>query len=999
MLTFIYIFLVALVAANTLLAPNAVSNTSLTLGYAAMASKSTSLTPEPTPGTIIDILSSQPQYSYFLRHLQLNKLIPFINSLENVTLLAPVNSAFADGRLDGDLLKYFINQKVRVGWLPNEELVYETLYKIENSNYKSNYTISIAPDFESMEFIIDSTSLIVDCDNYAKNQYSFVQGIDKFLPLKPTLCQVLLNKNSTVINGKEITFMKLLFQSLFNDEYNFINDKKYDKESTQSCDKFLQQTLLIPTDDCIRAGFSPLHQQYYLALFDVLSETDFRSTTKKAKDEFIEDIRSLLDSIQLPRLVLGVNGTDHHDTFNVTLVNHTVNINDISSVGNIVLSNGVIHTFDDGRFFTNLNLPVVKLVPRKVLNALHFTRFSKELVFRNLGYLIDGSTSHQSLFLDLNSRDDFQDEALMDDIMSLNSATSDEPLSEISINAFSAKQSILYQFGDAINITKRLQDNDKVYELIQTRLCSNRKIGGCFDLKVASTRNNDEIASTLNDELEIIDGPIDFGDNSFLYIVDGDINTPSSLKHALGDIMSSGSVPRHTEHFAVDKQSCLTTLEYLNKFKLTSLRDNSKGYSIFLPCGINLKNLKKNNWNELGLIYKYLQMNPKVFAKVMKGMIIEDIIYTNDVEPQESYNANGDLIKIESGKNYVQLNSTKLDIPVNSDILFNQGVIHLIDQVVLPEYFEVPIIELLKTTIDLGYPHHSILDLIDRFPKLKQALGLEGKVSKPFSLLVPAPDSLKDHNITANYINLLEFLEFHLIPNDQLESVLACVGEYDIQNTTAIRTNLTGTALSCYQSKSGHRYLKLVEPENFRTMSYNKDREVKIMNYGCTNVWRDDKSNLQCVILIEKPLNLQWLKPKDVKLHLGFISLGIGVIFGLTITAFAIFFIVLCVGRNDKHLNKATLDDNRVEPHFMRVRMENEETQVHDRGYDTDIDVLRDNDEFLPLYGTKKIYKKRDYGSIRSESAKQDSLNNKTTPVNIKVNSNNIARDRNLPDV
>lgn len=958
----------------------------------------------PTPSSIVDILSSQVQYSYFLRQLQRQGLIPLINSLENVTILAPVNSAFVDGPIETDsqlLLRYIINQRVRVGWLGYDEVIYSTYYQL---NDHDNYTVSVVPNLENKEYVIDNVSAIIDWDNYAKNQYSFIQGIEKLLPLKPDLCDVLLNKQPTLINGNDITFIKMLFQSVL---------------TKKSCQKYLDntRTLFIPTNDYIIKTLSPMQQQYYLSLYDILLTNDFITTTTEAKQEFTNDIFNLLDYLKLSPLIVGINGTANvtyegfkQNKFHLQLQNHSVLVNDVESVANMVMSNGVIHVFDKNQdqpdFLNALNVPIVKMIPRKVLNALHFSKFSKELYFRNLEYLIDGSTPDLSLFLDINNRDDIQEELML---MSTKSRL--EP------QGFSNKQNILYQFGEFINITKENEKTTEVYKLIPSRLCSKKKIGGCFDLKVASTKLNNGYYSTLNDDLEIIDGPIDMGNHSILYIVDSDIAAPISLKHALGDVMSSGSVPRHIDHLAIDKQSCLVTLELLNKFKLLSVPDNNQGYSIFLPCASHSKNQAKNNWEDLGLIYNYLKSNSKLLKEIMKGMFIQDVIYTDSEHSRTTINLNGDSIEVNSVQNshhnngVIKLNNTKLEVQRNSDILFNQGVIHLIDKVLLPDYFRVPFIDLINTTIDESYHHHSILNLIELYPKIQQALGLSGHTSNPYSLLIPSSEALQEFNITTNYRKLLEFLEFHLIPNDQLGKLLTCMGEdHYNQNISDIRTNLTKTSLTCYQSKSGNRFLKLVEPvaklTRLDALSYNKDREVKIINYGCTQVRHDRKSgeDMQCVFLLEKPLNLQWLQPKDnfSHVHLGFISLGIGIIFGLLIFGTVMFLIILCVGKDEKQLNKVSFEENlpNNEPHFMRVRLDNDEFPVHDRGYDTDIDVLRDNDEFLPLYGTKKIYKKRDYGSTQNQD--RSSNNNRsirpgTSPRNIRNFISTFSRDRNLP--
>ena len=44
--------------------------------------------------TILDVLSSNSNFSSFIRSLQHSDLIDYVNGLENVTLLAPTNTAF-----------------------------------------------------------------------------------------------------------------------------------------------------------------------------------------------------------------------------------------------------------------------------------------------------------------------------------------------------------------------------------------------------------------------------------------------------------------------------------------------------------------------------------------------------------------------------------------------------------------------------------------------------------------------------------------------------------------------------------------------------------------------------------------------------------------------------------------------------------------------------------------------------------------------------------------
>ncbi|KAG2731004.1 hypothetical protein G9P44_006153 [Scheffersomyces stipitis] len=388
------------------------------------------------------------------------------------------------------------------------------------------------------------------------------------------------------------------------------------------------------------------------------------------------------------------------------------------------------------------------MIPRKGLYAMHFSNFVKELKFRSLDYLVDGSTSNQTIFVESEQRDDIPEEDTAD----------------FRVSSFSSKQGLMYQFADeAIDLATFLDSRKVVHKLLDSRLCSKKRVGGCFKLKLSASNSNSKVRVTVNDEIEILSPAVNVGNNSLVYVTDKDVDPPSNFKNSLGELISSGSIPRHLDHLDIDKKSCLSTLGYLNQFDLFSLSDNSKGYSVFLPCApansasiadqdltYYASNESRGNWKNLGLILNYLEANPKVFQGILKGFFIEDTIYSDfglegGKKKLSTDNLRGDPVKVQSdlvsaGNHYINLNKTKLTLPINSDILFNQGVIHLVDQVLLPENFSVSLPDLLKTTIDPNYPKYSLIDLLDHFPKLKKTLGLvavDGTFSHEFSLLVP----------------------------------------------------------------------------------------------------------------------------------------------------------------------------------------------------------------------------------------------------------------------
>ncbi|RLV92757.1 FAS1 domain-containing protein [Spathaspora sp. JA1] len=1037
--------------------------------------------PSPTPSTLVDILSAQPQYSYFLRHLQRQGMIPVLNSLQNVSLLAPINSAFVESKDydigNHELLRYIVSSKFRVGHLGKKQVLFDTLYETEEGS--GNYSpISITPDFETFEYVVDEIAYIIDPDVYAKHQYSFLHGIDHLLPLKPTLCEVLMGDYEMSDSSLEnMTFIQHLFQSLFIDddedddeEEDFLSilrrKKKNKKRKTsksrkkknkkkgkkkkgapkepkipESCEEFLQgfETIIIPTDDYIEQSLTKLQIRYYLANYHSLATSNF-STTEEAIIEIKRDILSLLNNLMVPGLIAGVNGTDvqvksksgvkleidlNKEGDGITLNNRAY------SNHTKVVSDGVLHIFDTQKhpLFQSLNLPTVELIPRKSLYAMHFSNFVKELNFRSLDELVDGSTADSTLFINMDSRDDSSDE--------------DSSIFMESTLAFSSKQQLLYQFA---SVPINLEDN--TYRLFESRLCSKRKVGGCFKLKLSTSVIDGIRETTINDEVKIIDGPIEIGNGTVLYLAQGEIEPPVSLKHALGDLISDGKVHRHLQEIEVDKKSCLRTLEYLNNFDLSSLDDNGEGYSVLLPCGTSGMGTDKVQttgvWKELGLTLNYLEANPELFKEILGGMIFQDDIYSDfglhnkgkkSITLKDMNDHKVEIKHIErdnDDNNIIKVNNTDITIPINSDILFNQGVIHVVDRLLLPDTFSIPFEELINLTTDSNYPHHAFSDLLKVFPKIRHALGLDDGTnmtvpSSPYSLLIPSPEALKDFNITRSFDDLLNFIEFHLVPNEEVSKLLNCISGdgYDsrdnITDDHIIRTNYTDTGLTCRHKKSSNKILlqfqKLEASSNstLQIESYNKDHEVRLLSHGCTSMYKGDNNtkNLGCVFLIDKPLNLEWLRPpKDddtfLHIHLGFISVGVGIILGLILFGGVLIGFIFCLGGVRR---KSTLlgQENqlllpRADSGFMSVLTDDDDFHPYDRGYETDVDILRtEGDSLLPKYVKRKKIRRKDYGSISGAGNSappllQQTDSSQTLPRNINKGGKSVfTRERDLP--
>lgn len=979
-----------------------------------LATTSTSTVPLPSPSSIVDFLSADVQYSYFLRHLQRHGLIPQINRMQNVTVWAPVNLAFVEGELAQNdtrenLLRYFSDQRLQIAHLDHRDVVVDLMY-VTKSSKKENRTfplklLSHTAHGRDNEFYLNDYAEVLEFDGYAKHQGSFLHAIDRLLPLSPSMCDILMNSSSFELNGRLISFTKKLFQLVFTPVRK--------NEKFGLCEQFLANvsTIFIPSDESVYLSMLPLKQRYYTTLFHGLANKSLRAS-KDAVREIKADALALLLNLVLPDLIAGVNGTSGHklkktasgnNKYNITLSgDFKLRLNDqVLSTGDqssVSASDGLLYVFDtpqqsSSKFFHALKIHLAEMIPRKVLFALHYSNFVKEIHFRKLGYLIDGSTTNQTIILDSSDRDDVLDE----DIES----------GEVEISSFSNKQAMLYRFLEgAVDMEHELTPESPVYHrMLTSKLCLKKRMGSCYRVKVSGSFQQDDIATTFNDELTAIMAPEHASGNNLIYVTDLDFHTPQSLKHTMAELISSGVVRKHLEHITIDKNECLKTLGYLNEFGLALLDDNMRGYSVFLPCGNTIwdESLQQaeqdfGSWKGLGLVLNYLESNPKVMKKVLQGLFVEDLIYLDfgleDAEKLHfmSSTLGGKVINVSESyhsgdyNHLIGLNSTRIPVPLNSDVLFNQGVIHITSRLLLPDDFEVSLKNLILATAAKG-DKTSFLDLLKPYPKLTEALGMGGSEPGEYSLFVPTPELLKSFNITTDYSRLWEFLELHLLPNNEVDTLLQCIhGGIPSNVTYMVRTNRTNGSFSCFKNVvTGHVHLQL--QSSIASLGYNADHQVRLLTHGCTS-----KRDGLCVFMLDKPFSLGWFDAPDnfLHVHIGWISVGIGIIIGVILFGFLTTTLVVCLlstSTKKKPLISAELVFSPAEGTYMRVTSDEDINGYYDYGYETDDDMMRnERDRLLP--GKKK----KNYESMSP-------LGEPSAPRLIKKDGvkSTLIRERNLP--
>lgn len=1036
----------------------------------------------PPPNTIIDFLSANVEYSYFLRHVQRLGLVPKINRMVNVTLFAPINLAFVDSEIAAhdnadSILRYFVQGKFRVDSASNMVTVLDSMYKVKEATEKpletSTFEIfkdaddeleigeielleeiedgpdneilepSVLPNKEELDNMrkrsvdnaneapnphyfplliahqrspsdganlrINGISEIVESDNYVKHQHSYIHGIDRLLPTSPSMCNLLMGETMYLENGSSISFIGKIFKLLFkprrlgSPEDELAPEDRFPK----TCEDFLVtvSTLLVPTDEYINSTLLEVERRYYTAILHGLSNPELYPT-KDAVQEMKSDAFALVLKLLLTDQVLESGGkkslkyptVDGSKSYRISTNSSSgqITINEkltsLKGYSYLAVSDGIVHVFDTSssletpssnqtnpnNFFSALDIIMPKMIPRKVLYAMHFSQMVSEIKFRKLGKLIGAKASNQTILIDMSDRDDVKED---DDI---------ELQLTIGVSSFTNRQQLLYRFlSSFVDIESELSNDKPIYhDLIDSKLCLKKRIGSCYKVKVWGELTKDkQVSASFNDEF-LTGLPVVAANNNAIYFSDKDYEAPASFKRVMAGLISDGLIRRHWDQFLLDKDACLETLKYLDSFDLTLLDDNRHGYTAFLPCGqTSLADhsdsvTRENVWQQLGLVLKYLQQNPEKFKNILQGMFLEDMVYSL---PKYKDSDNRKVIKSLSGRNVelsrsfsndenavIKLNDTAFSIALNSDVLFNQGIVHITDKILLPSDFRVTLKELVATTEETEFPENSFFRLLEKFPAVEKKLDLDLENPSEYSLFVPTPDSLHWKNITANYRRLDQLLQMHTIPNTELKPLLDCLSGLLTKANNfnyTFSTNLTKASFRCQiNPATGKAYLTLQKQQN-SLYTQVKAQRVTILSHGCTQGTR----NGSCVFLIDNPISPSWFDIPDnfLYVHIGWISVGIGIIIGVILFGFCTTTLILCLsttGQKRKAPSQKAHSQSSIfaptESSYMRITSDEDmDHNNYDYGYETDNDMMGDEEQgLLPKRGKKS--KKGIYGSM-----------------------------------
>jgi uncharacterized surface protein with fasciclin (FAS1) repeats len=456
-----------------------------------VSSLSVFASPSNDTTTIIDILSSTPEYSILLKYLQRTGLIPLINQSRGATLIAPINSAFY--RLQGysshnedlaaisrDLLLYHLVNSTIVSEDVASDTIVQSYLESEHIQPSSSrgMPVFISPvksGNTTTGLIVNGMAKVVELDQLAGYERGAVQGVDIVLQRPRSLCETVGALPDTSVMS---SFLAMEYEC--------------GSEMVES-----MITLLLPADEAFHSQFKVVEVIYLLSTYGDI------------------DRKAIIDRHIIPQLVLPQELNENNGKTIKTLDGTVLNIDEEYIINstfeptavNILASNGLIHMYNK---VISVDSPLVSFTPEKYLYGMKADDFVKEAHIRQLSYLINGSTdTPQTVFVPVDS-----------------SGRGDPP-------------NVLYHFVEgqySLDDFQHLALSSSDDFLLETKLSTHRLGGFHQRIKghVSFKKNVVAVGSQEIVSQEQIIG------NTSIYLVDGSgFDLPSSLTTALGPFFQS----------------------------------------------------------------------------------------------------------------------------------------------------------------------------------------------------------------------------------------------------------------------------------------------------------------------------------------------------------------------------------------------------------------------------------------------------------------------------
>ncbi|KAK9477300.1 hypothetical protein V1514DRAFT_353494 [Lipomyces japonicus] len=570
--------------------------------------------------SVVDLLSSSPDFTLLIRVLQRTGLIPVLNMGRNITFLAPSDQVLArlpPGLDMPTLLRYLIltdrveSSNFSFSASEDEHVFFSLLRAPSSPDVPLPIKIEWVTagkdepaDANGQRMVVASgEAKVVRHDWVADN--GVVQVIDSLISLPHTLCGTLQDSNRGAnqisvfasLVGMHPMICRLLDNALdtatvlapVNSAFNIFNDVEF---------TYLQSGH--GHDD--RLKFVGMHFLY--------------SSIYRQND-------TIGDGIYVPSLAgpaVSIQRTIHGIIFNKHI--KTVYYD-------VVFQNGVIHTLPS--LLTPLSF--FQFTPRKYLIGLSATQFADELQFHGFNAKFDDLQIEQTIF------------APVDD------SVPDLPASYGALE---------YHFANIII--------DELQPGVVTSRANLATLGGRFQMfKISVDVTNQNLI--INGVAKVLRPPVRIG-NTAIITVDRAVPLPPSLRLAAGELL-------------------LTVSTSLKAFEdLGLLNEQINGATLFVPDDAA--------WRELGITGKYILSSLQIAKVVLYGLQITEPVYSNEFQAASvQYDTrlghelalrssdHGDSITLRSPA-YGDNDQDYTVVLEYQDVLFDGGVIHVINKVPIP---------------------------------------------------------------------------------------------------------------------------------------------------------------------------------------------------------------------------------------------------------------------------------------------------------------------------
>lgn len=308
--------------------------------------------------TIIDVLSGSVQYSTLLRHVRRLGLVPLINESRNLTLVAPVNSAFAgvdDVQITRERLLYHLLNGTVLSSVVDKEAVVDSL--------NAGQSVMVSKNKDGL-LKFNKKSTVVDPDvNADAAVRGVVQAVDTLLDMPKGICQEMADDGL----HRATTFSQFLTLELACSENGGLPRPT---------------TILAPSDEAFEKQFIEVEVNYLLH-------------PKASQDRTKILNRHMVDGLIRPqssrvRTVETYDGAPLEIAPSMTL-NNTYHPNSNAHI----VENGVIYSYND--LFVD-----VEFTPEKYFYGLGADDFVSEVKARGVEHMMNDSSVHQTVFVPIS---------------------------------------------------------------------------------------------------------------------------------------------------------------------------------------------------------------------------------------------------------------------------------------------------------------------------------------------------------------------------------------------------------------------------------------------------------------------------------------------------------------------------------------------------------------------------------------------------------------------